>query len=119
MKIGYACICLDAQFHFETCIQKFATEDRLRSIIRANLETLQKLLEYNAGHNIRMYRLSFDLIPFGSSPVNTIPWLDEFAAQFQSLGDYVRKKQYACIPASRSVLCDQFTARGCRRAQYR
>lgn len=54
MKIGYACICLDAQFHFETCIQKFATEDRLRSIIRANLETLQKLLEYNAGHNIRM-----------------------------------------------------------------
>ena len=39
MKIGYACICLDAQFHFETCIQKFATEDRLRSIIRANLET--------------------------------------------------------------------------------
>ena len=48
MKIGYACICLDAQFHFETCIQKFATEDRLRSIIRANLETLQKLLEYNA-----------------------------------------------------------------------
>ena len=35
MKIGYACICLDAQFHFETCIQKFATEDRLRSIIRA------------------------------------------------------------------------------------
>ena len=70
MKIGYACICLDAQFHFETCIQKFATEDRLRSIIRANLETLQKLLEYNAGHNIRMYRLSFDLIPFGSSPVN-------------------------------------------------
>ena len=64
MKIGYACICLDAQFHFETCIQKFATEDRLRSIIRANLETLQKLLEYNAGHNRSVvYRLSFDLIP--------------------------------------------------------
>ena len=91
MKIGYACICLDPQFHFETCIQKFATESRLRNIIRANLATLQKLLEYNAGHSIRMYRLSSDLIPFGSSPVNTIPWLEEFAAQFQSLGDYVRE----------------------------
>ena len=91
MKIGYACICLDPRFHFETCIQKFATESRLRSIIRANLTTMQKLLEYNAGHSIRMYRLSSDLIPFGSSPVNTVPWLQEFAAQFQSLGDYVRK----------------------------
>ena len=45
MKIGYACICLDPQFHFETCIQKFATESRLRNIIRANLATLQKLLD--------------------------------------------------------------------------
>lgn len=92
MKIGYACICLDPRFNFETCIQKFATEDRLRSIISANLATLQRLLEYNVQQNIRMYRLSSDMIPFGSSPVNTIPWLSEYAEEFRQLGAYIRDK---------------------------
>lgn len=91
MNIGYACICLDPRFHFETCIQKFATKERLRSIITANLTTLQQLLAYNVSQNIRMYRLSSDMIPFGSSPVNTVPWLDEYAQEFSTIGAYIRE----------------------------
>ncbi|MEG0469073.1 MAG: UV DNA damage repair endonuclease UvsE, partial [Longicatena sp.] len=66
MKIGYACIFLgDEQSRQRTCTLKYITEEKLQEIISHNLQALRRILAFNAAHNIMMYRLSSDIIPFG------------------------------------------------------
>ena len=48
------------------------------------------MLDFNAAHGVRMFRLSSDIVPFGSHPVNTIPWWDEFAEPLSHLGEQIR-----------------------------
>lgn len=92
MKIGYACICLgDSCFRQRTCIQKFASEDNLKEIITWNLQSLRNILKYNVAHHIQMYRLSSDIIPFGSSPVNQVPWKTIYKEDFIEIGRYIKK----------------------------
>lgn len=93
MKIGYACICLDLRMKFQTCTMKYASEETLQRIIAHNLKVLMDILHENVAHDIRMYRLSSDLIPFGSSPINTLSWQTLFQKQFQEIGAYIRKEQ--------------------------
>lgn len=91
MKIGYACTCIDG-FHtnYRTCIQRFATVDKLEEIIQYNLTSFLTILEYNASHHISMYRIPSDLIPFGSSPVNTLPWRTLFHKEFLLIGKFIK-----------------------------
>ena len=37
-----------------------------------------------------MFRLSSDIVPFGSHPVNTVPWWDEFAEPLAHIGELIR-----------------------------
>lgn len=91
MKIGYACQCLNNEIPAQrTCIQKSLTHPLLMDIISHNLYVLDEILEYNHDHHITMFRLSSDLIPFGSSPANTMNWKRIFQPQFQSLGEKAR-----------------------------
>lgn len=88
MKIGYACQCLSNTMpSFRTCIKKFASEENLLSIITHNLKVLDEILDYNHEHGIQLFRLSSDLIPFGSSPINTVAWRSIFASSFLALGE--------------------------------
>lgn len=91
MKIGYACICLEEpSVNMCTCIMRFATEDRLCDIIEHNLQSLKNILIYNERQHIQMFRISSDLIPFGSSPVNQVNWQKRYHLQFQELGRYIK-----------------------------
>lgn len=88
MRIGYACQCLSNTLpKFRTCTMKFATEENLYQIITHNLMVLDEILEYNHQHHIALFRLSSDLIPFGSSPVNMLNWKEEFKETFHKLGE--------------------------------
>ena len=88
MRIGYACQCLSNTLpKFRTCTMKFATEENLYQIITHNLMVLDEILEYNHQHHIALFRLSSDLIPFGSSPVNMLNWKEEFKEAFHKLGE--------------------------------
>lgn len=92
MKIGYACQCLSHTIpSFRTCTRRFATQETLISIIHHNLMVLDQILEYNHLHDIHLFRVSSDLIPFGSSPVNTVDWRAMFQSKFQMLGEKARK----------------------------
>lgn len=92
MKIGYACQCLSHSIpSFHTCTRRFATQETLISIIHHNLMVLDQILEYNHLHDIHLFRVSSDLIPFGSSPVNTVDWKVMFQSKFQMLGEKARK----------------------------
>jgi UV DNA damage endonuclease len=63
-----------------------ATADRLRGLIAANLEALDVILRWNAEHGIEVFRVTSNLIPFGSHPVNRIAWWDEFGDRFGEIG---------------------------------
>lgn len=92
MKIGYACICdFDESTKIKTCIMKNASEERLMNLIAHNITALGNILKYNETHDIKLFRMSSDIIPFGSSPVNTLCWKQIFASELQQLGSYIKE----------------------------
>jgi UV DNA damage endonuclease len=91
MKIGYACLAIGVRnAGFETCWQANATEARLRDLIEHNLHSLETLLDYNIANRILLFRISSDVIPFGSSPINRLAWWDLFSPTLDRLGEKIR-----------------------------
>lgn len=87
MNIGYACITVGLPYTgLRSCVQKSANEERLRILIRHNLTVLERQVEYNIRHDIGLFRLSSDLIPFASSPVNALAWWREYEEDFARIG---------------------------------
>jgi UV DNA damage endonuclease len=87
MHIGYACQTIGIHStNFKTCILKNADEANLDKIITYNLDSLDKILDYNISNNIKLFRITSDLIPFGSSPANTLKWWENYKDQFEALG---------------------------------
>ena len=87
IKIGYACLTLGVpDTGMKTCRQDKAGDDRLKELSGSNLASLERIIDYNIKMGIQMFRISSDLIPFGSSPVNNIPWWEIFADDFQRIG---------------------------------
>ncbi|MBZ4402201.1 UV DNA damage repair endonuclease UvsE [Myxococcus sp. AS-1-15] len=74
-----------------TCRLAGATPQRLESLIAQNLEELQRLLEFNASRGIEVFRIGSSLIPFGSHPVNTLPWWKTFGRDFEHLARLARR----------------------------
>lgn len=90
MRIGYACLALGVpETGMRSSIMKNATPQKLREIIAHNLIALDHLIEYNIENGIRLFRISSDLIPFGSSPVNGLIWWEEFEAELRRIGDKI------------------------------
>jgi UV DNA damage endonuclease len=69
---------------------KKATPERLREIICHNLCVLDQMIDYNIQHDIRLFRITSDLIPFGSSSVNTICWRQEYQNEMDNLGRKIK-----------------------------
>ncbi|MGL5977929.1 MAG: UV DNA damage repair endonuclease UvsE [Erysipelotrichaceae bacterium] len=86
IRVGYACMLSAPKLgNMKTCNLNNASEVRLRELIAHNLAVLEAYLQYNIHHNIQVFRISSDLIPFGSHTVNTIDWVADFAQQWQRL----------------------------------
>jgi UV DNA damage endonuclease len=92
IRIGYACINTKLPSPNRTCRLKNATPEKILELASANLEALQPILEWNAVRGIELFRITSDLIPFGSHPVNTVPWWEILKPQFTRLGAFIRKK---------------------------
>ena len=87
MRIGYACLTLGVRdTNFKTTILKNANEENLLSIIKHNLDVLDKIIDYNIDNNINLFRISSDIVPFGSSPANPLKWWNIFEKEFISIG---------------------------------
>jgi len=90
MSIGYACLAVGVQnTDLKSCMIRNASNETLTKLIAHNLNSLENIIDYNIKNNIKLFRISSDLIPFGSSPVNKIPWQDMFAEQFQNIGQKI------------------------------
>lgn len=87
MSIGYACLNMGVpNTKFKSCILKNANEENLRDLIKWNLNVINNMLDYLIKNDIKMFRLSSDIIPFASHPINTIKWEKEFSKELNKLG---------------------------------
>jgi len=87
VSIGYACLTIGVQnTDLKTCMLKNVNESRLAELISHNLQSLERIIDYNLANRIRLFRISSDLIPFGSSPANTLVWPEIFTARLQTIG---------------------------------
>ncbi|MDQ0223508.1 UV DNA damage repair endonuclease UvsE [Streptococcus moroccensis] len=93
--IGYACLNESLpDSKIRTLRKANVTPDALRDIISHNLNVLNRMLDYNIKHHIQMFRMSSDIIPFGSDhETNTLNWASEFAESFARLGLKIAKYQ--------------------------
>lgn len=92
INIGYACQ-IDGyrDYTIKTCRLGNASSERLDEIITDNLSTLERMLQYNNANNIRLFRISSDIIPLASHPEIKYNWQDKHAAQLVRLGALVQE----------------------------
>ena len=107
MNIGYACLTLGVcNTNYRSCTLKNATNDNLTTLINANLDSLNNAIDYNIKNHINLFRITSDLIPFGSSPANSLPWWDMFSTKFDMIGDKIKNSnmRVSMHPGQYSVL---------------
>ncbi|MFA6627407.1 MAG: UV DNA damage repair endonuclease UvsE [Bacilli bacterium] len=107
MSIGYASLTVHVRHgRFRTCKQSTCTSQRLREIISYNLSTLETIIDYNANNDLHLFRISSDIIPFASSPVNTLDWRNEFSDDFNRIAAKVKaaKIRISMHPGQYTVL---------------
>lgn len=107
MKIGYACLTLGVRDTiYKKCIMKNVNYERLAELISHNLHSLENTIDYNIKNNIKLFRITSDLIPFGSSQVNNIEWWSEFKDHFEKIGQKISssKMRVSMHPGQYTVL---------------
>ena len=109
MRLGYACVNTQLQSSARTLRLASATPERLRELIAANLDALEAILRWNDANDIRVFRLTSNLVPFGSHPANTLAWWDEFAGRFEELGAQLRttRARVSTHPGQYTVLSSE------------
>src|SRR5690554_3881854 len=92
MKIGYACLTVGVpDTQMRTCRKANATSENLMELIEHNLHSTENMIDYNIKNNIKMYRISSDLIPFGSDKeTNNLDWATLFKDTFDRMGQKIK-----------------------------
>jgi len=91
MAIGYACKVIGVPCTgLKGLMLKNASEGLLGSTIAHNLKALGHILEYNISKGIGLFRISSDIIPFGSHPSNTLEWWKAFEEELKGLGIVIK-----------------------------
>jgi UV DNA damage endonuclease len=91
IRLGYACLALAVpDTGFKGCNMKNATDEKLRELIAHNLKSLENLVDYNIRNNILLFRISSDIIPFGSSHVNRLEWWNLFGEDFNRIKNKIQ-----------------------------
>ena len=92
MKIGYACIPLTINERTSRglTLKKFS-RDMFLEVVKQNIEGLKTILENNENLNIKLFRISSDIVPLGSHSINKIEWYKYFENELNEIGEFVKK----------------------------
>lgn len=80
MKIGYACLNVTLGLKMRTCRLKTVELEgmaKVKELTMANLESVQNILKWNQENNIDFFRVSSDIVPFGSHEILTWNWWED------------------------------------------
>ncbi|MDF1590143.1 MAG: UV DNA damage repair endonuclease UvsE [Desulfobacterales bacterium] len=91
IRLGYACINTQLPSAGRTCRLKNASEENILSLSRRNLSALKQILLWNRDKGIGLFRISSETIPFGSHPVNRLPWRRLLKTESSELGRLIAK----------------------------
>lgn len=69
------------------------SDTRMLEVARNNLKALQVILEWNKEQKIQIFRLTSQLIPLGSHPVNSGIWKSALAEELYKIGQYVKENK--------------------------
>ena len=87
MAIGYACNVIGVQDSgLSRCLLKNAVPDNIKKLISLNLNSLENIINYNVQNGINLYRISSDIIPFGSHFINNVEWWSEYEEILLKIG---------------------------------
>ena len=95
VRLGYACICesLDnvttSTNYTYTSFLKEDDYSKLDSIIRSNLEALEKIIDYNIKNDIHFYRLSSKLIPLATKDDVSFDYIDKYRDYYDRIGEKI------------------------------
>ncbi|HEU4449573.1 MAG TPA: UV DNA damage repair endonuclease UvsE [Gaiellaceae bacterium] len=90
LRVGYACVNTQLPSASRTLRLANVSDERLRELVAGNLDALEAILRWNLEHDIPVFRLSSETVPFGSHPRNTLRWWEELADRFTELGGLMR-----------------------------
>ena len=94
MKIGYPCINETLPCSSSTTFRLASySEERLIQSVTNNLDCLQQILQFNVAHDLLFFRMSSDLVPFASHPINMYNWQDHFKDTLKQIGNYIKAHQ--------------------------
>jgi UV DNA damage endonuclease len=87
---GYPCVSLlTGRTTNHDCTLRTATPEKLRALIRQNLDDLRAILAHNLEHGWLLFRIGSSIVPFGSHPVNRLAWWREFRSDLTALGAFI------------------------------
>lgn len=92
MKIGYPCVNTSLGCSSSHAFRLASySEEKLVFTVRSNLDCLKRILNFNARNGILFFRITSDLVPFASHPVNAFDWAGHFREDFSELGRTIRE----------------------------
>ena len=107
MAIGNCCL-LWGIYHtnYKTLKLSSVTKKSLEEAIKYNLISLGNAINFSIENKIKFFRLSSDIIPFGSSKINTINWSKVFKKELSAIGHKIKinKIRVSFHPGQYSVL---------------
>lgn len=87
MRIGFACKTIAVEGAAQkSLVQKNATPENILAVAAHNLQALSRVFAYAGQNGVGLFRISSDIIPFGSSPVNDGAWVQQLAPMLRGLG---------------------------------
>lgn len=91
MAIGYACLHIGSEKTKLSNIRLAnASEENLGRVIAANLDALEAIIQYNFDNDIKLFRISSDIIPLGSHPAVQFKWWEEYQDRLRFIGNIIK-----------------------------
>lgn len=92
-RIGYACTPISIPYKTSRSFMlKNFNEDIFNQCVDSNIKDLMNILQWNSQNDIHMFRISSDIIPFGSHPINNIEWWRTFKEELLECGNFSKEK---------------------------